>query len=440
MADNLFPKDFLFGSATASYQVEGALYEDGRTECIWDEFSRIPGKVWCGENGNVAADQYHRVEEDVALMAKIGLQAYRFSVSWSRVLPNGGREVNEKGIAYYRFLCQTLHRYGIKACLTIYHWDLPKELEAKGGWANRETSYAFQFYAETLYRELGDLVDMWITMNEPFCFCYLGYGNGVHAPGRADWNDFASAVHHANLAHGLAVESYRKTGLKAPIGIVWNPILPRPATGRDEDKVAAERASVFNNEIYMGPVFGKGYPTLATSEFGLKFPIEKGDEEIISAPIDFYGINYYNERPVERDSSLLGFKDAGTWEEETAMKWPIVEKGLLRVLRWMDSYSGHLPVYITENGSAEEDCVKEGRIHDKERIDYIRKHLGVMKEAIAEGIPLKGYFYWSFIDNYEWTFGYTRRFGLVWCDYMTLRRIPKDSAWYMRDVIRSREE
>ncbi|MGN1164365.1 MAG: GH1 family beta-glucosidase [Candidatus Ornithospirochaeta sp.] len=437
MAKKPLPEDFLIGSATAAYQVEGAGTEDGRTECIWDEFSRIPGKVWCGENGSVAADQYHRMKEDVALMASLGLKAYRFSVSWTRVLPNGGRIVNEKGVEYYRNLCLELHKYGIKACCTLYHWDLPVEMERKGGWAERSTAYDFQYFAEVMFRELGDLVDMWFTINEPFCICLLGYLTGVHAPGVTDSAAFARSVHYTNLAHGLAVESYRKTGLKAPIGIVWNPIMPRSATDRKEDKEAALASRAINSEIYIGPVVGKGYPRIATEDFGLQFPIEEGDMETISTPIDFYGINYYNERVVAYDKNApFHFSEKENWEEvTTGMGWPIVEKGLNRILKWLDEYTGHLPVYITENGSAEDDRMAEdGRIHDRKRIEYISKHLGAVADAISEGIDVRGYFYWSFIDNYEWSNGYTKRFGMVWCDYMTLKRIPKDSAYYIRDV------
>ena len=437
MAKKPLPKDFLIGSATAAYQVEGAAGEDGRTECIWDEFSRIPGKVWCGENGNVAADQYHRMKEDVALMAKLGLKAYRFSVSWTRVLPNGGKTINEKGVAYYRALCDELHAYGIKACCTLYHWDLPVEMEKKGGWAERATAYDFQYFAEVMFRELGEKVDMWFTINEPFCICTLGYKIGVHAPGLSDDMAFIRSVHHINLAHGLAVESYRKSGLKAPIGIVWNPIMPRSATERKEDKEAALISRALNSEIYIGPVVGKGYPSYATDVLKIKFPIEEGDMETIATPIDFYGINYYNERVVEYDEKApYGFSEVESWEEVTSgMGWPIVEKGLLRILRWLDEYTGHLPVYITENGSAEEDQVTpDHRVHDKKRIEYISRHLSAISDAIDEGIDVKGYFYWSFIDNYEWNYGYTKRFGMVWCDYMTLERIPKDSAYYLRDV------
>lgn len=431
----VFPNDFIIGSATASYQVEGR--GERKSDCIWDDFAKIPGKVWCGENGDIAADQCHRMKEDVALMASLGLQAYRFSVSWPKVFPDGGEEVSKEGIQYYKDLCDELHKYGIKACLTMYHWDLPSSIQEKGGWANRETAYLFQKYAETLYLELGDKVDMWITLNEPFCICFLGYGIGVHAPGIADDKQFAASVHYTNLAHGLAVQSYRKTSLKAPIGIVWNPVLSRNATNSKEDKEAALRSRAIKSEIYMGPVVGKGYPTLVTQDMGITFPIEEGDMEIISSKIDFYGINYYNERPVMKDQSALGFRDAESWEEvTTGMKWPIVEEGLSRLLRWTDEYTDHLPVYITENGSAEEDIVEsDGRIHDRKRIQYYAKHLSAAEVVIKEGIPLKGYFCWSFIDNYEWTFGYTKRFGLIYCDYHNLSRIPKDSAYYIRDII-----
>lgn len=438
MDRTVFPKDFIFGAATASYQVEGAGDIDGRTSCIWDDYAKIPGKVYCGENGAVSVDQYHRYQEDVALMGNLGLGAYRFSVSWPRVLPHGKKEINPKGIQYYKNLIAELHKHGMKAVCTLYHWDLPSELEENGGWANRETAYAFRDYAETIFKELGDSVDMWITINEPFCITYLGYLWGNQAPGKTDKVLFEKAVHHVNLAHGLAVESYRKTGLKAPIGIAWNPITPRPATLKDCDKLAALHARALNTEIFTGPVMGYGYPEYATKEMQMAFPIEQGDMELISLPIDFYAVNYYNERPVKDDpKNPRGFSDAENWEKETSsMHWPINEKGLLRILCWLNDYTKGLPCIISENGAAENDELEPtGRVRDLARIDYIKKHLHVCGEAIQEGIPLKGYLYWSLIDNYEWSFGYTKRFGLVYCDYFTLDRYPKDSAYFMRDVI-----
>ena len=255
-----FPADFVWGTATASYQVEGAGHEGGRGECIWDTFSRKPGAVYAGESGEVACDQYHRYAEDVAIMAELGFNSYRFSIAWPRIIPTGTGKVNSEGIAYYRRLCEELHKYDISACATIYHWDLPQSLEDAGGWANRSTVSAFEEYAKVCYKELGDVIDRWITINEPFCVAYLGYLYGDHAPGHRDLGKALNAVHHVNLAHGVAVKAYRKTGLAAPIGIVWNPVTPRPATNKPSDKKAAKIARALETEVFILPCLGKGYP------------------------------------------------------------------------------------------------------------------------------------------------------------------------------------
>ena len=431
------PEDFLFGCATASYQVEGAAFEDGRTRCIWDDFALIPGAIKDSNDGRVAADQYHRYKEDVALMEELGFQSYRFSISWSRVLPNAGSTPNKKGIEYYKNLCNELHAKGMKACATLYHWDLPSELQAIGGWANRETALKFREYSALMFKELDGYVDMWITINEPFCVAWLGYKIGCHAPGHKNLEESLAAVHHINLAHGIAMEEYRKGGYKAPIGITFNPQTPRPATRKEMDKKAALYKRAVDTEVFMGPVFGYGYPKFCTETLGWKFPIEDGDMEIISQPIDFMGINYYNEYPVyynEKDPELVS--TAPHWERTTNIGWPVDEKGLYRQLLWLKDYTRGIPLYITENGSCEDDqLTNDGRVHDRERIVYIDKHLHACADAIKEGVNLKGYFVWSFIDNYEWAEGYTKRFGIVYCDYGTLKRYPKDSAYYLRDVI-----
>lgn len=437
------PDDFIFGTATASYQVEGAGSEDGRTPCIWDDFAKVPGAVYKSQDGSVAADQYHRYKEDIAMMADLGFEYYRFSVSWTRVLPNGGSEVNPKGIAYYRNLCEELHRHGMKACCTIYHWDLPSEVQADGGWNARSTAYRLAHLAKVLYQELGDLVDMWITINEAMCITYLGYLTGEHAPGIKDVGQFVNSVHHVNLAHGLMVEEYRKTGLKAPIGITHNLETPRPASRNPKDAVAASHHTDIRSGLYMEPLFRKSYPSYVTDELGWRFPIEEGDMETISQRIDFLGINYYNEAAIKwSDNAMFNEEHAQRWEETTSgIHWPITPNGLLRLLEWTNDYTGgDLPIYMTENGAACDDKVEEEpdgelRIHDTQRIRYLSEHLRICDKAIRQGIPLKGYFCWSFIDNYEWAFGYSKRFGIVYCDYETQRRIPKDSAFFLRDVM-----
>ena len=438
------PEDFIIGTATASYQVEGAGNEDGRTPCIWDDFAKVPGAVYGFQDGSVAADQYHRYKEDVKLMSELGFGYYRFSVSWSRVLPNGGTAVNPKGIEYYRNLCRELHAHGMKACCTVYHWDMPSEIQAEGGWAARSTAYKLADLAKVLFKELGDLVDMWITTNEAMCVTFLGYLTGVHAPGIRNLDQFIRSVHHMNLAHGLIMQEYRKTGLKAPIGVTHNLEYPRPATRNPKDRLACEHHVALRSGLFIEPTFRKKYPDYCTKELQLQFPIEDGDMEIISQPIDYLGINYYSEHVVQwSDTEPFGIKMAPRWEEKTSgIHWPITPHGLLRLLRWAGEYTGgKLPIYITENGAACDDVLEkdpvtgEEHVHDTQRIRYLSEHLNMCAEAIRQGVNLKGYFCWSFIDNYEWSHGYTKRFGIVYCDYETQRRIPKDSAYFLRDVM-----
>jgi beta-glucosidase len=394
--------------------------------------------VYAGENGEVACDQYHRYKEDIALMAELGFKSYRFSIAWPRIIPGGddGR-VNPAGVAYYRDLCKELHAHGIEACATIYHWDLPQSLQDKGGWAERHTPEAFGEFAKVCFAELGDCVDRWITINEPFCVAYLGYLYGSHAPGIRDQNQAIRAVHHINLAHGLAVQAHRAAALKSPIGITWNASNPRPATSSEADKKAALTARAFETEVFLLPVLGKGYPEIVTKELGISVPMQSGDLEIISQKIDFIGVNYYNEGAVAYDpNSPYKFGGKPSWQDVSDMGWPIVPGGLARLLTWIQSIAGGLPIYITENGYARQDVVDpQGRVHDIERIDYIRQHLEVCADLIKQGLNLKGYYAWSFMDNFEWALGYTKRFGIVHVDYTTQKRTPKDSAYFFRDVI-----
>jgi len=438
-----FPSDFLWGSATASYQVEGATHEDGRGECIWDTFARKPGAVYAGENGDVACDQYHRYIEDIELMAQFGFKSYRFSIAWPRIIPAGTGKVNPQGVAFYRKLCEELHKRGIHTCATIYHWDLPQPLEDAGGWTNRAILDAFEEFAKVCFKELGDLVDMWITINEPYCVAYLGHLFGVHAPGHSDLKKALAAVHHVNMAHGVAVREYRKTGLKAPIGITWNPSTPRPAANCDTDKKAADIARMLNTEIFMFPVLGKGYPKLPMPQSGAALPIKDGDLETIAQPIDFLGVNFYSEYPAAADEKAeFGFSMKNSWQETTAMGWPFTPGGLERQLLWIAEVSkgafgkAELPIYITENGCACDDVVtSDGRVHDKDRIKYLFQHLKACENAIKKGVPLKGYYVWSLLDNFEWAYGYTKRFGIIHIDFKTMKRTPKDSAYFLRDTM-----
>jgi beta-glucosidase len=433
-----FPKDFVWGTATASYQVEGAVHEDGRGECIWDTFARKPGAVFGGESGAVACDHYHRYKEDIALMAGLGFSSYRFSIAWPRVLPDGRGPVNQAGLDFYRKLCDELHAQGMSAVATIYHWDLPQPLEDAGGWPERETALLAGKYAAVLFKELGACVDSWITINEPWCVAYLGYAYGEHAPGKKDMNLAMRAVHHVNLAHGLMVKAHREAGLKTPIGANWNLSTPRPATVREKDREAALIARAFDSEVFTQPVLRGSYPDLVTQRFGVKLPVEAGDMELIGQKIDFIGMNYYTESAVSWDESApRKYKTEPSWQTASHMDWYDVPYGLLRQLRWVHEISGgKIPLYITENGYARDDKLEaNGRVHDTERIVYLQRHLKMCSKAIKEGIELKGYYAWSFLDNYEWAWGYTRRFGIVYCDFKTQNRHPKDSAYFFRDLI-----
>jgi beta-glucosidase len=439
----VFPKDFIWGSATASYQVEGATREGGRGEGIWDTFARKPGAIYNGESGDVACDQYHRYAEDAELMAEIGFNSYRFSIAWPRIIPGGKGKVNPEGIAFYRKLCDELHKRGISACVTLYHWDLPQILEDSGGWTNRSVLEPFEEYVKVCFKELGDVVDMWITVNEPLCIAYLGHLSGVHAPGHRDIQKALAAVHHINMAHGIAVREYHKTGLKAPIGITWNPDTPRPATVKEADIKAAEISRAVNTEVFVFPVLGKGYPEIVTKELNLALPVKEGDLETIAQPIDFLGVNYYFEHPVIADKSAqFKYSIKPSWHETTAMGWPVIPGGLERQLEWLAAVSkgafgkAEIPIYVTENGCAYDDEVTaDGRVHDRKRIEYLQKHLAACANAMKKGVPLKGYYVWSLLDNFEWAYGYSRRFGVIHVDFKTQKRTFKDSAYFFRDVI-----
>lgn len=449
-----FPENFLFGTATASYQIEGAVKEDGRGSSIWDTFSHTPGKVLLGHTGDEATDHYHRYREDISLMKELGTGAYRFSIAWPRIFPEGSGAVNEKGLDFYKRLTDELHAAGIKPVATLYHWDLPQALENAGGWAKRETAYRFAEYAQVLFDALGDRISMWGTFNEPYCSSFLGYLMGVHAPGRKEAPAAYRAVHHLLLAHGLALQAYRERSLAAPIGITLNMVTPRPATTREHDRLAADRAMDRQTRMFLDPLLGKGYPErhLATLP-EVSMPVENGDMELIAAPIDYLGANYYWEDVVSYDADAPEeFQYVPQYQATTDMGWPITPEGLARHLRWLAEYTGGLPLYVTENGTAMPDELVEREepqagpeifpgacggacVYDYDRIAYLRSHLAACRRVIEEGVDLRGYFLWSFIDNFEWSFGYTKRFGIVYCDYETQCRVPKQSFYFYRDVI-----
>ncbi len=441
-----FPEGFLWGTATASYQVEGAVREDGRGVSIWDTFSQTPGKVLNGDTGEFAADQYRRYGEDIALMEQGGFGAYRFSLAWPRIQPSGKGLINPAGIDYYKRLTDELHAHGIKAAATLYHWDLPQSLEDAGGWPLRDTADRFAEYASLCFRELGDRVDMWITLNEPWCSAVLGYCTGDHAPGRTKLGDAWAAGHHLLLGHGKAVNAYRaELSSGAPIGVTLNLETPRPATKSEADRAAADRALDLRTRFFLDPILGGTYPERHFEAYPQEKRIQvlPGDMETIAAEIDFLGLNYYWESAIQADpQSPEGFKTAITYHETTDMGWPVTPEGLYRHLKWVsDRTGGNLPLYITENGCAMTDTLTgdAGRCHDPRRVEYLRDHFREAARAVAAGVDLRGYFVWSLLDNFEWAYGYGKRFGIVYVDYETQKRIPKDSYYYLREVISGSE-
>ncbi len=459
-----FPPEFLWGSATAAYQIEGAATEGGRGPSIWDTFSHTPGRTLNGDTGDVAADHYHRFREDVALMKDLGLQAYRFSISWPRVQPGGTGDFNPEGIAFYSDLVDALRDAGIAPVVTLYHWDLPQELEDAGGWTNRETAYAFGRYAERMAQELGDRISVWTTLNEPWCSAYLGYGSGVHAPGVTDGAAALAAVHHLNLAHGLAGRAIRGVlGDAAQLSITLNLHVIRPddpASAADRD--AVRKIDALANRAFLGPLLDGAYPedllrdTAAVTDWSF---VQDGDVEITRVPLDVLGVNYYStvrvrhhdgtgERP-ENDghgassaSPWVGATDVAFVQQPgpyTAMGWNIEPSGLTELLTSLHAAYPHQPLMITENGAAFDDTVTpDGRVHDRLRVAYLHDHIDAVGRAVDAGADVRGYFVWSLMDNFEWAYGYDRRFGIVRVDYDTQERILKDSARWYRELVRTR--
>lgn len=459
-----FPTDFLWGSATASYQIEGAVAEDGRGPSIWDTFSHTPGKVLHGDTGDVAVDHYHRVPQDVAIMQDLGLQAYRFSVAWSRVLPTGTGEVNQAGLDFYSDLVDRLLAAGIKPVVTLYHWDLPQTLEDAGGWTVRATAEAFAAYARVVARALGDRVHLWTTLNEPWCSSFLGYGSGVHAPGVTDPAAALAAVHHLNLAHGLAATAIRdELGADTPVSITLNLHVTRAASPAPADVEAKRRIDTVANEVFLGPLLEGAYPervfadTAAITDWSF---VQDGDLELIHVPIDLLGVNYYSTGRVQHGNPPVGDgkpgpdghrssvvspwvgADHSEWLPQpgphTAMGWNIEPQGLVDLLLELHERYPALPLAITENGAAFYDTVTEdGRVHDDERVAYLHDHIDAVGEARDKGVDVRGYFVWSLFDNFEWAYGYDRRFGVVHVDYDTQVRTLKDSARWYRELVRT---
>ena len=427
-----FPSTFVWGTATAAYQVEGAATEDGRGESIWDRFSATPGNVANGDTGAVACDTYHRYAEDIRLMRTLGIGAFRLSVAWPRILPEGRGPVNRAGLDFYDRLVDDLLANGLDPYVTLYHWDLPQALEENGGWPVRDTVDAFTEYTEVVVARLGDRVRHWITQNEPWVISWLGYGLGVHAPGRTSDSDALAAGHHILLAHGRAAEVLRREAPDSEVGIAVDLVPMYPFSDTEADIEAAHREDGFRNRWFLDAVLGRGYPEDMLERYAeILPPIADGDLETIAAPLDFLGINYYTRNVVRAGVGEVATEGA----EHTDMGWEVYPDGPRDLLVRLHAEYELPDLYITENGAAFPDSRNNGTVPDPRRIAYLGGHLDAVASAIAGGVPVRGYFLWSLLDNFEWAFGYSRRFGIVYVDFETLERVPKDSfAWY-RDFI-----
>lgn len=466
-----FPNGFLFGAATAAYQIEGAAFEDGRTASIWDTFARVPGAVINADNGDVACDHYHRYRDDVALMKDLGLDTYRFSVSWARVRPDGGA-VNAKGLDFYKRLVDELHDAGIIPWLTLYHWDLPQAIEDKGGWTVRSTAEQFTEYALSVHDALGDRVENWTTLNEPWCSSFLSYTAGVHAPGRYSVTDGVLAAHHLLLGHGQVIEELRRRDDSLRLGITLNLTVAEPVDPADPlDVDAARRIDGQFNRWFLDPIFRGEYPVDVVEDIravapeaiaALEAATLPGDLATISQHLDALGVNYYHgefvggtpdphppvpgDAPTDRvAASPFPSHEQIFWHERglprTSMHWEVQPAGLTQLLERVSTEYARpagTALYVTENGAAYDDVLVEGRVHDTERVEFLRGHLGAVADALDAGVDVRGYFYWSLLDNYEWAWGYEKRFGIVRVDYDTQVRTVKDSALEYRRVIAAR--
>jgi len=429
---------FTWGVATSSYQIEGAATAGGRGPSIWDTFSRVPGAVINGDSGDVACDHYHRYNEDLDLIKWLGVNAYRFSIAWPRIFPQGAGSPNQAGIDFYDRLIDGALERGITPWPTLYHWDLPQALEDKGGWNSRATSERFAEYAHLMAEKFGDRVKNWTTLNEPFCSAWLGYLYGVMAPGIKDLQTAINASHHLLLGHGLATQAIRSVASDLRVGIVLNltPAIPL----NEKDELAAKYADGFDNRWYADPVFKGSYPQDIVEGFGKEVPIHAGDMQSISAPLDFLGINFYTRQTVTLDESAkpLPYRPVMVdGVERTAMGWEVHPESLTNIIMRVHRDYAPKEIYITENGSAWDDSVINDKVDDPHRVSYLERHLDAMLAAKAQGAPVNGYFAWSLMDNFEWAYGYSKRFGIVYVEYETQKRIPKSSAYYYRERIKN---
>ncbi|SNB78118.1 beta-glucosidase [Streptomyces sp. PgraA7] len=434
------PADFTWGVATAAYQIEGAVAEDGRSPSIWDTFSHTPGKVDGGDTGDTACDHYHRVPEDIGLIKRLGADAYRFSIAWPRVVPGGDGPVNKAGLDFYDRLVDGLLEAGVTPFATLYHWDLPQVLQDRGGWTVRETSEHFAAYASHVVERLGDRVKDWATLNEPLCSAWIGHLEGRMAPGLTDLTAAVRASYHLHLGHGLAVQAIRAASSDARVGIVNNLSPIEPASASEADIAAARRADGHINRWWLDPILGRGHPQDMVEEYGVELPLQPGDLETIAAPLDWLGLNYYFRQIVtaDPDGPAPRAKQVSVpGARLTHMDWEVHAEGLEQLLLRLTEEYGVGRIYVTENGSAYEDVVAaDGSVHDPERVRYLEEHLAACARAVAEGAPLAGYFAWSLMDNFEWAYGYDKRFGLVHVDYATQRRTVKSSGLRYAELIR----
>lgn len=432
-----FPGDFLFGVATASFQIEGATKEDGRKPSIWDAFCNMPGRVYGRHNGDVACDHYHRFEQDLDMIKEMGVSAYRFSLAWPRIIPEGTGRINEAGLDFYDRLIDGLKARGIKAYATLYHWDLPLALMGDGGWTSRSTAYAFQRYAKVVMARLGDRLDAVATFNEPWCSVWLSHLYGVHAPGEKNMDAALAALHYTNLAHGLGIDAIRQVAPQVPAGLVLNAHETIAGSDNAADQAAAERAFQFHNGVFFGPVFKGEYPADFIEALGSRMPkVEDGDLAIISQKLDWWGLNYYTPMRVADDPSEGAEYPATTGappvsKVKTDIGWEVYAPALKSLVTGLYQRYELPDCYITENGACYNMGPEDGEVDDQPRLDYYADHLGVVADLIGDGIPMKGYFAWSLMDNFEWAEGYRMRFGLVYVDYETQERIVKKSGkWY----------
>ena len=429
-----FPPGFVWGVATSAFQIEGAPTEDGKGLSIWDSFCRQPGAIADHSNGDIACDHYHRWEADLDMIADLGVDAYRFSVSWPRVRPTGAGAWNEAGLAFYERLVDGLLARGIQPYLTLNHWDLPDELQAGGGWANRDTVHRFVEYAQGIAARLGDRVASITTHNEPWVMAVLGHENGIFAPGIKSRATATQAAHHLLLSHGMALQALRAQGCKARLGLVLNLSPMHPATDSDADQAKAVLEDGRLLRWYLEPLFNARYPQDVLDDLGADGPkVEAGDLQIIATAMDFMGVNYYSRSVV---SAAEPWDVHSSGREVTDMGWEVYPEGLTELLVRLHQDYAVPPLYVTENGGAFKDRLEDGRIHDHQRTDYIARHISAVAEAMRQGVPMAGYMVWSLMDNFEWASGYEKRFGIVHVDYATQQRTLKDSALWYRNFLR----